>query len=153
MVRSALIGACLLLCPALALAATPVHIVETVDADTIRVRVDGNVPGWDVFDVRMLSVNAPEARSRCDTDEERAIEREMAARAENYVRERIEGAQRVEIDRQGEDGFNRPLGVVLLDGKSLNDDLLREGWALPYKPGTHGLQFCGDAQKGAYPAK
>lgn len=99
MVRSALIGVCLLLCPALALAATPVHVLETVDGDTIRVRVDGNVPGWDVFDVRLIGVNTPEKRSRCDSDEERETEREMAARAENYVRDRIEAARSIGAER------------------------------------------------------
>ncbi len=124
-----------------------------MDGDTIRVRVDGNVPGWDVFDVRLIGVNTPEKRSRCDTDEERVTEREMAARAENYVRDRIDEAGTIEVDREGEDSFNRALGVVLLNGQSLNDDLLKEGWALPYRPGTHGKQWCGDAQKDAYPLK
>lgn len=144
----------LLLAPSLALAdRVQVNVINVVDADTLDIEIPGDTDGWSEHRIRLDGLNAPESRSRCETDEQKATEREMAARAEDYVRERIEGAQRVEIDRQGEDGFNRPLGVVLLDGKSLNDDLLREGWALPYKPGTHGLQFCGDAQKGAYPRK
>lgn len=139
--------------PAASLAATSVHVTDVVDGDTIRIRVDGNVPGWDVFDVRLIGVNTPEKRSRCETNEERETEREMAARAENYVRDRIDAAESIEVDKRGEDSFNRALGVVLLDGQSLNDDLLSEGWALPYQAGTHGRQWCGDAQKGAYPAE
>ncbi|WP_129141546.1 thermonuclease family protein [Modicisalibacter coralii] len=126
--------------PALAM---PVNVLEVVDGDTIRVEIRGNEPGWDVFDVRLVRLNTPESRSRCDTEAERERERELAARATQYVRERVRAAEVVDVKRQGEDGFNRPLVEVTLDGESLNDTLLAEGYAIPYRPGTHGKAWCG----------
>ena len=144
----------LLLAPSLALAdRVQVNVINVVDADTLDIEIPGDTVDWNEHRIRLDGLNAPESRSRCETEAQRVTEREMAARAENYVQDRIWDAEVIEVERKGQDSFNRALAVLYLDGRSLNRDLLGEGWALPYVPDTHGLQFCGDAQKGAYPAK
>ena len=120
----------------------PVEVERIIDGDTLEIRVPSNADGWDVFDVRLRRLNTPESRSRCDTEAERERERALADRATQYVRERVRAADVVDVKREGEDGFHRPLVEVTLDGESLNDDLLAEGYALPYRPGTHGRQWC-----------
>ncbi|MEM1110151.1 MAG: thermonuclease family protein [Planctomycetota bacterium] len=100
--------------------ATDYEVVRVIDGDTFKVRYDG-----DLTSVRLLDINAPE-RGTPDAD---------AATAE--LRRLIEGKV-VHLDfaaARRRDNFGRLLCRVTVDGLDVNQHLLDQGFATPYRPG------------------
>lgn len=120
------------------------EVVAIYDGDTFTV----NVHEWPAvigerIKVRIAGINAPERRSRCDTEAEKVRERELAAEARMHVVERLRGAREVELREIERGSFFRLLAEVYLDGESLGDELLQMGLALPYQKGQGGKAWCG----------
>ncbi|QPI62451.1 thermonuclease family protein [Vreelandella venusta] len=138
----------LLLFPALALAdygsVTVDEVASVLDGDTIRVTVNEWPPviGHRI-PVRIADINAPERRSRCDTEAEKARERALAADARIYLVERLRSAETIELRRIERGSFYRIIAEVWVDGENVGAEMLAEGRALPYAKGSGGKDWCG----------
>lgn len=136
------------LLPTLALAdygsVTVDEVTSIVDGDTIRVTINDWPPIiGERISVRFLDVNAPERRSRCDTEEEKERERELAAEARIHVVERLRSAETIELRNMQRDPFFRILAEVWVDGVNLGDEMLEAGHAIPFRAGQGGKAWCG----------
>jgi micrococcal nuclease len=108
-----------------------VRVVEVVDGDTIDVRF----PDGTVDRVRLVGINTPE-HGECLADE-------AAARLTELVADR---PVRLERDHSDRDQYDRLLRHVLVDGRSVGEQLVEEGLAISraYPPDT-GRQASLDA--------
>lgn len=143
-----IILAALFLFPAIALAdygsVTVDEITSFRDGDTIVV----NINEWPAIighriPVRIEGIQAPERRSRCDTEAEKARERQLAADARIYLVERLRGAETVELRQIERGSFYRILAEVWADGENVGQEMLEAGHALPYQAGQGGRSWCG----------
>ncbi|MEA3250123.1 MAG: thermonuclease family protein [Pseudomonadota bacterium] len=148
MTRLAAILAALTFVPALALAdygsATVSEVTSIYDADTFR----ADIAGWppiigERIPVRVLSINAPELRSRCDTEAEKEREEVLARQAKQFTVEALRSAERIELRRLDRGSFFRVMAEVYVDGESLGDQLMTAGLAIPYVEGQGGKAWCG----------
>ena len=146
MIRCIIAGA--LLIPSLALAdygsVTVDEVTSVLDGDTFR----ANISEWPPIighriPVRIAGINAPERRSRCDTEAEKDRERELAADARIYLVERLRGADVVELRRIERGSFFRIIAEVWADGENVGQEMIEAGHALPYQPGQGGRSWCG----------
>lgn len=138
----------LLLFPALALADYGSVVVDEVtsalDGDTIRVTVNEWPPIiGERIPVRIAGIQTPERRSRCDTEAEKARERQLAADARIYLVERLRGAEVVELRNIERGSFYRIIAQVWADGENVGQEMLAEGHTLPYVEGEGGRAWCG----------
>lgn len=138
----------LLLFPTLALAdygsVTVDEVTSFYDGDTFRVQING----WPAIigeriPVRIEGIQAPERRSRCDTEEEKARERQLAADARIYLVERLRGAETIELRNIERGSFYRIIAQVWVDGENVGQEMLEEGHALTYVEGKGGRSWCG----------
>jgi endonuclease YncB( thermonuclease family) len=140
--------AALLLLPAIALAdygsVTVDEVTSVLDGDTFRATISDWPPIiGERIPVRIAGINAPERRSRCDTEAEKERERELAADARIYLVERLRGAETVELRQIERGSFFRIIAEVWADGESVGEEMLEEGYALPYIKGQGGRSWCG----------
>ncbi|UTD55973.1 thermonuclease family protein [Halomonas sp. MS1] len=120
------------------------EVVRIVDGDTFV----ANINEWPPvvghrIPVRIADINAPERRSRCDTEADKARERQLAADARIYLVERLRGAVTIELRRIERGSFYRINAEVWADGENLGAEMLAEGHALPYVTGQSGRAWCG----------
>lgn len=98
----------------------PVTWVAAIDGDTIKVRMDGNIET-----VRYLLIDTPESKKPGMCVQPFALEafqrNEELVRAGNITFEMEKGNDR--------DSYGRLLAYVYVDGKSVQETLLREGLA------------------------
>ena len=88
------------------------YVAHTIDGDSILVKVDRNKEN-----LRLYGIDAPE------------IGQEFGTEARDFVRERTAG-RAVTVERLGSDRFGRDVAIVRLpDGRSLNAELVRHGYA------------------------
>jgi len=78
----------------------------------------------------MAEINAPETRLGKRTDEA-AKKRGLAAKA--WLKERIEGKWVVIESSMEKGSFGRWLARVWIDDVDVNQQMLDEGWAVPYE--------------------
>lgn len=98
---------------------TPALVVDTVDGDTIHVRVDGRIET-----VRLLGVDTPETHHPTKPVEC------FGPEAEAYTRARLAGRPvTLEDDVERHDVYGRRLAYVSVDGHRFNDELLTRGYA------------------------
>ncbi len=107
-------------------------VVETIDGDTIDVRIDGGR----VERVRILGADTPETKDR------RKPVQCFGPEASAYTHARL-GGRRVSLETDSEvrDKYGRLLAYVYVDGERFDDELLRLGYArfLIIPPnGAHG---------------
>lgn len=138
----------LFLFPAIALAdygsVTADEVTSFYDGDTIRVTINDWPPIiGERIPVRIEGIQAPERRSRCDTEAEKARERQLAADARIYLVERLRGAETIELRQIERGSFYRIIAQVWADGENVGDVMLAEGHALPYVEGKAGKAWCG----------
>ena len=138
----------LLLFPAIALAdygsVTVDEITSFQDGDTITVTVsDWPAVIGERIPVRITGIQSPERRSRCDTEAEKARERQLAADARIYLVERLRGAEVIELRQIERGSFYRIIAEVWADGENVGQEMLEEGHALPYEIGKGGKAWCG----------
>ena len=114
------------------MACTPA-IAETVDGALIRV-IDGDTVELAGQRIRLIEPDAPEiSKPRCNTELAKGL------LASGRLRQLLKGA--VRIERSGRtDRYRRTLAsLVSLEG-NVADILIREGLAIPYKPGLEAYQ-------------
>ncbi|MCC4289480.1 thermonuclease family protein [Vreelandella aquamarina] len=138
----------LLLFPAIALAdygsVTVDEVTSFYDGDTIRVTINEWPPViGERIPVRIAGIQSPERRSRCDTEAEKERERELAADARIYLVERLRGAETIELRQIERGSFYRIIAEVWADGEDVGQEMLEEGYALPYVEGAGGRAWCG----------
>ena len=120
------------------------EIVKVVDGDTIDVIID---LGFDLYKkerVRIAGVDTPEKRTR-DLEE-----KELGIDATNWLTEQLDSAIdgeddlviRTEIDG-GFGKYGRLLGWLYIgeDTESINERMIREGYAWEYNGGTKNKDF------------
>lgn len=120
------------------------EVTSVLDGDTFRATVDE----WPAvigerIPVRISGINAPERRSRCDTEAEKERERELAADARIYLVERLRGAETVELRQIERGSFFRIIAEVWTDGENVGQEMIEAGHALPYREGQAGKAWCG----------
>jgi endonuclease YncB( thermonuclease family) len=90
----------------------PIWVVRVVDGDTLRVNIEQKVEK-----IRLHGIDAPE------------IGQEFGTEARDFVRERTVG-RAVTVERLGSDRYGRDVVIVRLpDGRSLNAELVWQGYA------------------------
>lgn len=115
---------------------TPAASAETFDGSRIIV-IDGDtvalpcaVPGKGCAEkIRLLEIDAPESyRPSCDAEQAAGL------RAKERLASLIR-AGAVEVTRSGTDRYGRTLGNVRSTAGDVGSILMKEGLALPYRPG------------------
>ena len=107
------------------------EITSIYDADTFRVDIDGwpSIVG-ERIPVRVLGVDAPEIRGKCDQ------EKVKARKAKQFTVEHLRNAKVIELRNIQRGKYFRLLADVYVDNKSLSDLLIKSGHAREYDGGT-----------------
>src|SRR5829696_7007930 len=119
---------------------------DTVDARMFYV-IDGDTLALAGERIRLLGIDAPETReARCER--ERVAGYETKARVVDLLR----FGRSVDVRRHGHDQYGRTLAHIVIDGRDLGEQLVREKLALPYRSGAEAkaarlAQWCGDAAR------
>ena len=109
------------------------EVTRVVDGDTVDAFVD---LGFDMHSkqrVRLFGINTPECRTR-DKEEKK---RGLAAKArlkEMLSEEKNKCVIKTRLDKKGK--FGRVLGVLYVNDKDLNNQLVKEGHAKKYYGGS-----------------
>lgn len=120
------------------------EITSFYDGDTFTATINEWPPViGERIKIRISGINAPERRSRCDTEAEKERERELAADARIYLVERLRGAETIELRRIERGSFFRIIAEVWADGENVGQEMLEAGHALPYVTGQSGQAWCG----------
>ena len=106
-------------------------VVSIYDADTFRIQINEwpNIVG-DSIPVRLLGVDAPEMRGKCQ------IEKIRARAARQFTVSNLGKAKQIELRNVRRGKYFRLLAEVYVDGYSLAELLIRQGHARPYDGGT-----------------
>lgn len=95
------------------------EVISVTDGDTIKVRINGQVEA-----VRFLLVDTPE------TNHPRLGEQPYGQDAKAFTKQLLEGKTvQLEKDVSDRDKYNRLLYYIYVDGKSVQEELLRNGLA------------------------
>jgi endonuclease YncB( thermonuclease family) len=101
------------------------HARRTVDARKVYV-IDGDTVAIARERIRVLGIDAPETReARCER--ERVAGYQTKARVVDLLR----FGRSIDIHRQGHDGYGRTLARIIVDGRDLGEQLVREKLATP----------------------
>ena len=104
-------------------------VTRVVDGDTIDVNIDLGFSIWHKARVRMAGIDSPESRTR------RKAEKVLGLAAKARLKELLKG-QKVSIQCTKEKGkFGRVLADVVVNDKSINQQLIEEGHARKYMGG------------------
>lgn len=118
------------------------EVVSVTDGDTIKVRINGQVEA-----VRFLLVDTPE------TNHPRLGEQPYGQEAKAFTNQLLEGKTvQLEKDVSDRDKYNRLLYYIYVDGKSVQEELLRNGLArvaYVYVPNTKYVDQYYEIQKEA----
>jgi len=121
----------------------PANVVEVYDGDTFKVQLPGML---DVFGkslpVRIKGIDAPEIRSTCTSQMEKDIEKYKAGLSRQYLIDKLNKAQWVELRDLDRDKYFRLLANVYIDGENFTDVSIRDGHAIAYDGGTK-VSWCG----------
>ena len=103
------------------------QVVSVGDGDTIRVRV-----GSQALTVRLLCIDSPES------------DQEGGSQATNRLRSLLPRNQSVQLRQVGRDRYGRTLAEVYSGGRSVNLQMVREGYAVAYR------QYLSNCDQGQY---
>ena len=126
------------------------HVIRVGPAKSTgrAVIVDGDTFSLAGEKIRLVGIDAPESfNSRCER------ELVLGLKAKQRLRQLLEEGS-IELDRDGKDRYGRTLALVFVDGRDIGAAMIREGFALPYRPGVAAKEarlknWCGpDAQLG-----
>lgn len=125
-----------------------VKYIKSYDGDTVTV----NLPElekldkagsyslfWKNISVRLGGIDTPEIKGACDA------EKELAKKAQTFVRNTLSSAQTITLDIHGRDKYFRILGELFADEVSLTQMLMDKGYAVPYDGGTKANVWCKSA--------
>lgn len=96
-------------------------VIKVSDGDTISVKkLKNNVLDGDLIKVRLYGVDAPEKDQDFGYESKKALM--------NYVSNKM-----IEIDIKSKDRYGRSVGILYVDGRNINEELLRDGYVWYYE--------------------
>ena len=102
-------------------------VISVYDGDTFRVDIDGIHPllGQNIA-IRVNGVDTPEIRGKCQ------YEKDLAIKARDFVRAKLSNAKEAVLTNIQRGKYFRIIANVLVDGVSLEGQLLNKGLAYEY---------------------
>ena len=115
-------------------------ITKVVDGDTIDANID---LGFDISltkRIRFAGIDTPESRTR-DLEEKK-----LGLETKEWLKKTLEDAKDILIKTEKPDStekYGRIIGHLFINGQetSLNNQMIDEGYALPYDGGTKGMDL------------
>ena len=115
-------------------------ISKVVDGDTIDADID---LGFDISlskRIRLAGIDTPESRTT------NVKEKAMGLESKEWLKKTLEGAKDILIKTELPDStekYGRIIGHLFINGQetSLNNQMIAEGYALPYDGGTKGMDL------------
>jgi len=113
------------------------EINKVVDGDTIDITIDLGFSLTTKQRVRLNGIDTPESLTKD------AYEKQFGLEAKQFIADWIASKKNITIRTEKDDKYGRILGVLFGDGEteSLNDKMIREGYAWGYDGGTKKKDF------------
>jgi endonuclease YncB( thermonuclease family) len=111
-------------------------VISVYDGDTFRVNIDSLPPivGKNI-PIRVNGVDTPEIRGKCQ------YEKDLALKARDFVRSKLANAKEIKLTNLQRGKYFRVVANVLVDGVSLEQELLDNKLAYSYDGGKK-LSWC-----------
>ena len=111
-------------------------VISVYDGDTFRVNIDSLPPivGKNIA-IRVNGVDTPEIRGKCQ------YEKNLALKARDFVRNKLANAKEIKLTNLQRGKYFRVVANVLVDGVSLERELLDNKLAYEYSGGKK-LSWC-----------
>ena len=106
------------------------NVISVYDGDTFRVNIDSLPPivGKNIA-IRLNGVDTPEIKGKCQ------YEKDLALEARDFVRNKLANAKEIKLTKIERGKYFRVVARVLIDGVSLEQELLDQGLAYKYNGG------------------
>ena len=106
-------------------------VISVYDGDTFRVDIESLPPivGKNI-PIRLNGVDTPEIQGKCQ------YEKDLALKARDFVRNKLANAKEIKLTNLQRGKYFRVVANVLLDGVSLEQDLLENKLAYKYTGGS-----------------
>jgi endonuclease YncB( thermonuclease family) len=111
-------------------------VISVYDGDTFRVNIDSlpSIVGKNIR-IRVNGVDTPEIRGKCQ------YEKNLALKARDFVRNKLANAKEIKLTNLQRGKYFRVVANVLVDGVSLEQELLDNELAYEYSGGKK-LSWC-----------
>ena len=111
-------------------------VISVYDGDTFRVNIDSLPPivGKNIR-IRVNGVDTPEIRGKCQ------YEKNLALKARDFVRNKLANAKEIKLTNLQRGKYFRVVANVVVDGVSLEQELLDNKLAYEYSGGKK-LSWC-----------
>jgi endonuclease YncB( thermonuclease family) len=105
-------------------------VISVYDGDTFRVDIDSLPPivGKNIA-IRLNGVDTPEIRGKCK------YEKDLAVKARDFVRNKLANAKEIKLTKLQRGKYFRVVADVMVDGVSLEQELLENKLAYKYTGG------------------
>ena len=106
------------------------RVISVYDGDTFRVDIDSLPPivGKNI-PIRLNGVDTPEIRGKCE------YEKDLAIKARDFVRNKLANAKEIKLNNLQRGKYFRVVANVIVDGVSLEQELLENELAYKYSGG------------------
>ena len=106
------------------------RVISVYDGDTFRVDIDSLPPivGKNI-PIRLNGVDTPEIRGKCQ------YEKDLALKARDFVRNKLANAKEIKLSKLQRGKYFRVVANVMVDGVSLEQELLENKLAYKYTGG------------------
>ena len=117
--------------------ATVSKVTSIYDGDTFRADIAGypDIVG-ERIGIRINGINTPEMKGQC------SAEKDLARKAKQATVAALRGAKTIELRNMKRGKYFRIVADVYVDGRSLGEELIRSGLAVPYDGGTKSKEWC-----------
>jgi endonuclease YncB( thermonuclease family) len=111
-------------------------VISVYDGDTFRVNIDSlpSIVGKNI-PIRVNGIDTPEIRGKCQ------YEKNLALKARDFVRNKLANAKEIKLTNLQRGKYFRVVANVLVDGVSLEQELLDNELAYEYSGGKK-LSWC-----------
>ena len=105
-------------------------VISVYDGDTFRVDIDSLPPivGKNI-PIRLNGVDTPEIQGKCQ------YEKDLALKARDFVRKKLANAKEIKLTKLQRGKYFRVVADVMIDGVSLEQELLDKEFAYKYTGG------------------
>ena len=105
-------------------------VISVYDGDTFRVDIDSMPPivGKNI-PIRLNGIDTPEIRGKCE------YEKDLALKARDFVRNKLANAKEIKLTKLQRGKYFRVVADVMIDGVSLEQELLENKLAYKYTGG------------------
>jgi len=106
------------------------RVISVYDGDTFRVDIDSLPPivGKNI-PIRLNGVDTPEIQGKCQ------YEKDLALKARDFVRKKLSNAKEIKLTKLQRGKYFRVVANVMIDGVSLEQELLENKLAYKYTGG------------------